>query len=357
MPAMTDLLTLTAELVSVPSVSHEEAAVVALIEAELRSVPGLSIERVGDNLVARTQLGRSQRLVLAGHTDTVPGDTAAGARISDDTCIGLGSADMKGGLAVMLELARSMTRPSVDVTWIFYAREEVAGDLNGLLEVLSEAPHLLEGDVAILGEPTSAAIEAGCQGTMRFKVTLSGTRAHSARPWMGVNAIHRAGGLLSAIEDYRYREPEIDGCRFREALQVVHIAGGVAGNVIPDRVELIINHRYSPDRTKDEAETHVREVLSPFIGDGDEVVLVNHAPAALPGLDHPLLTRLVEDGGLDVRAKLGWTDVAFFAARGMPAVNFGPGDPTLAHTADERIERKALEACFDTLARLLGAGT
>ncbi|MBS1264599.1 MAG: putative succinyl-diaminopimelate desuccinylase DapE [Acidimicrobiaceae bacterium] len=352
---MTDLLALTAELVSVPSVSHEEAAIVALIEARLRAVPGLSIDRVGDNLVARTDLGRPQRLILAGHTDTVPGDTAAGARIDGDTCSGLGSADMKGGLAVMMALATSVPEPSVDVTWVFYAREEVASEFNGLGEIFSVAPHLLEGDAAILGEPTGAAIEAGCQGTMRFRVSLSGVRSHSARPWMGVNAIHRAGGLLSAVDAYEHREPEIDGCTFREALQVVRIDGGVAGNVVPDRVDLTINHRYAPDRSGDEAEAHVRDVLKPFIGEGDEVVLVDHAPAAAPGLGHALLMGLVSEGGLDVRAKLGWTDVAFFAARGMPAVNFGPGESTLAHTADERIEREALVACHDALARLLTA--
>jgi len=245
--------------------------------------------------------------------------------------------------------------PSVDVTWVFYAREEVASELNGLAEIFSEAPHLLEGDAAILGEPTGAAIEAGCQGTMRFRVSLSGVRAHSARPWMGVNAIHRAGGLLSAIDSYQHREPEIDGCTFREALQVVRIDGGIAGNVVPDRVDLLINHRYAPDRSGGEAEAHVREVLAPFTDDGDEVALVDHAPAAAPGLGHRLLLNLVADGGLDVRAKLGWTDVAFFAARGMPAVNFGPGESTLAHTADERIERWSLVACYDALARLLTA--
>ena len=353
---MTDLLTLTAELVSVPSVSHDEAAIVALIEARLRAVPGLNIDRVGDNLVARTQLGRPQRLVLAGHTDTVPGDTAAGARIEGDTCVGLGSADMKGGLAVMLELASSVPEPSVDVTWVFYAREEVASEHNGLGEILSVAPHLLEGDAAILGEPTGAAIEAGCQGTMRFRVSLSGVRAHSARPWMGVNAIHRAGGLLSAVDGYEHREPEIDGCTFREALQVVRIDGGIAGNVVPDRVDLVVNHRYAPDRSGDEAEAHVREVLAPFTGEGDEVVLVDHAPAAAPGLGHPLLLGLAADGGLEVRAKLGWTDVAFFAAGGVPAVNFGPGESALAHTADECVEREALVACYDALARLLEVG-
>ncbi len=348
---MTDLLALAAELVDVPSVSFNEAALVAHLEAELRAVPGLTVDRVGDNLVARTDLGREHRLVLGGHTDTVPG--GQGARIDGDTLWGLGSADMKGGLAVMLELARTVTEPAVDVTYVFYAREEVAIADNGLRELFAEAPQLLAGDVAILGEPTGGAIEAGCQGTMRFEVRLAGARAHTARPWMGVNAVHRAGPLLEAIAGYGHREPVIDGCRFREALQVVHIEGGVAGNVVPDEVMLRVNHRYAPDRTGDEAEAHVREVFAPHVGDGDSVTLVDHSPAAAPGMAHPLLAALAERNGLTVAAKLGWTDVAFFAEHGVPAVNFGPGDALLAHTADERLDRAPLEAGYAALRDLL----
>ena len=355
-PPVADLLALTAELVDIPSVSHHEQSLVAHLEAGLRAVPGLTVDRIGDNLVARTQLGLPHRLVLAGHTDTVPGDTAAGARIDGDTCHGLGSADMKGGLAVMLELARTVSRPAVDVTWVFYACEEVAGEHNGLRRLFVEAPDLLVGDAAILGEPTGAAIEAGCQGTMRFEVVLAGVRAHTARPWMGTNAIHRAGALLAAVADYTHREPEVDGCRFREALQVVRIEGGVAGNVVPDEVRLMVNHRYAPDRTVAEAEAHVREVLAPFVDAGDTVDLVDHGAAAAPGLDHPLLQGLVDRSGADVRAKLGWTDVAFFAEHGVPAVNFGPGEPTLAHTADERVDRSSLESCHAVLRGLLVSG-
>ncbi len=353
---MADLLALTAELVDIPSVSHREQALVAHLDSALRDVPGLTIDRVGDNLVARTDLGRPVRLVLAGHTDTVPGDTDAGARIDGDTCHGLGSADMKGGLAVMLDLARSVAEPAVDVTWVFYAREEVASEHNGLRQLFREVPHLLEGDAAILGEPTGAAVEAGCQGTLRLEVVLAGVRAHTARPWMGTNAIHRAAGLLGAVAGYEHREPVVDGCRFREALQAVGIQGGLAGNVVPDEVRILLNHRYAPDRTGAEAEAHVRGVLAPHLTEGDSVELVDHAPAAAPGMDHPLLTALVEGGGLEVSAKLGWTDVAFFAERGVPAVNFGPGDATLAHTAGERVERSALEACSAALRRLLEEG-
>ena len=354
---MTDLLALTAELVDIPSVSFDEAAIVAHLEAELRAIPGLAVDRIGDNLVARTNLGRGHRLILAGHTDTVPGDTS-GSRLDGDVLWGLGTTDMKGGLAVMLELARVVREPAVDVTWVFYAREEVAMVHNGLRELFAEAPELLAGDVAILGEPTAGAIEAGCQGTMRLEVTLAGTRAHTARPWMGRNAVHRLGALLTALEAYPHREPVVDGCRYREALQAVHVEGGVAGNVVPDSAMVRINHRYAPDRTGAEAEAHVREFLAPFLdGDSDVVELVDHSPAAPPGLSHPLLRAITDRHRLEVRAKLGWTDVAFFAEHGVPAINLGPGEPTLAHTAGECLERAPLESCFSVLRDLLEHGT
>ena len=352
---MTDLLALTAELVDIPSVSFDEADLVARLEAELRAVPGLGVDRIGDNLVARTDLGRDHRLILAGHTDTVPGDTT-GSRLDGDTLWGLGAADMKGGLAVMLELARTMSEPAIDVTWVLYAREEVAIAHNGLRELFAEAPDLLDGDVAILGEPTGGAVEAGCQGTMRFEVTLVGTRAHTARPWMGRNAVHRLGGLLDALNGYEHREPVVDGCRYREALQAVHVEGGVAGNVVPDRAMVRINHRYAPDRTGVEAEAHVRAFLAPHLEDGDAVDLVDHSPAAVPGMSHPMLRTLAERNGLEVRAKLGWTDVAFFAEHGVPAVNLGPGDPTVAHMADEHLERSTLEVGYEALRTLLAEG-
>jgi len=348
---MSDLLSLTAELVDIPSVSSDEKAIADYIESELRQISGLQVERIGDNLVARTNLGHAQRILLAGHTDTVPG--TQGSRIDGDTLWGLGSADMKSGLAVMLELARTITEPKIDVTWVFYVCEEVQSDLNGLRHLFVEAENLLEADAAVLGEPTNGMIEAGCQGTMRFEVSLRGTRAHTARPWMGVNAIHRAGSLLSAIDQYQHREPEIDGCKYREALQVVNISGGIAGNVVPDETVLLINHRYAPDRNGEEAESHVKEFLTPYLREGDLITLIDHAPAAAPGLNHPLISSLIESNELTVKAKLGWTDVAFFAERGIPAVNFGPGDPILAHTENENVQRTPLEETFAALVDLL----
>lgn len=352
-----DLFALTAALVDVPSVSFEEGPITDLIEAELRTLDHLVVDRVGDNLVARTQLGRDRRLLLGGHTDTVPVNGNAGARIEGDQLHGLGATDMKGGIATMLELARNVATPAVDVTYVFYAREEVAVIHNGLREIEETRPELLDADVALLGEPTLGALEAGCQGTMRFEVTLVGARAHTARPWMGLNAIHRLGSLLTLIGTYEPREPVVEGCAYHEALQAVHVEGGVAGNVVPDSAMVRINHRFAPDRTLEEAEAFIREMLEPALADGDEVVLVDASPAARPGLDDPLLQALVLRNNLEVRAKLGWTDVAFFSARGVPASNFGPGDATIAHTAEEYLERAWLTSTYAALEDLLVNGS
>ncbi len=353
---MTDLMARTAQLVDIASVSRDEAAITATIEHELREVPGLEVTRVGDNLVARTTLGRGTRLMLAGHTDTVPPNQNVGARLEGDRLYGVGSTDMKGGVAVMLEAARQITEPAVDVTYVFYAREEIEASASGLGELFALRPDLLAADLALLGEPTDAAIEAGCQGTMRLRVTLAGRRAHPARPWMGRNAIHRLGGILVDLSVYGEREPVIQGCRYHEALQAVRVDGGVAGNVIPDAAELLINHRFAPDRTPAEAEAHVREVLGPWLEPGDAVEVVDVADGAAPSLDHPLLAALIERNQLEVRAKLGWTDVSRLAAHGVPAANFGPGDPEIAHTAGEFVTRQQLDRAWAALADLLRRG-
>ncbi len=355
-PAVTDLLARTADLVAIPSESHAEAAIADHVEGRLRAPGHLDVERVGDNVVARTRQGRAARLVLAGHLDTVPANENGTPRIDGDMLWGLGSADMKGGLAVMLELAAEIPDPAVDVTWIFYTAEEVAAEHSGLGYLFTHRPDLVAGDAAVLGEPTDGVLEAGCQGTMRVRVTLAGARAHTARPWMGRNAIHRAGPLLAALADYEGRRPVIDGCEFREAIQAVFVEGGVAGNVVPDRVVLTLNHRFAPDRTVDEARAHVEAVVAPHLDEHDTVELVDAAGAAAPGLTHPLLAGLRERRQLPVRAKLGWTDVARFAAAGVPAVNFGPGDSTLAHTKDERVDRASLQAVHAALADLLHHG-
>jgi succinyl-diaminopimelate desuccinylase len=256
----------------------------------------------------------------------------------------------------MLELARTVTDPAVEVTYVFYAAEEVAAVHNGLGHLLRDRPDLLAADVALLGEPTEGVIEAGCQGTMRFEVTVHGARAHTARPWMGRNAIHRLGRILAAVEAIPERRPVIDGCEFREAVQAVAVTGGVAGNVVPDLATLTLNHRFAPDRTPGEAEAAIRAVVEPHLEDGDRCELVDVAPAAAPSLGHPVLEALVRRNDLPVRAKLGWTDVARFAGEGIPATNFGPGDPTIAHMADEHVDRASIERCYAALSDLLTTG-
>jgi len=349
---VTDLLAFTAELIDIPSVSHHERAIADHIERVLRAVAWLEVDRLGENVVARTALGRSQRLVLAGHVDTVPVNGNDRARIDGDVLHGLGSCDMKSGVAVLAELARTVSAPAVDVTYVFYECEEVEARFNGINRLFADRPDLVSGDAAILAEPTGARVEAGCQGTMRIEVTVRGERAHTARAWLGRNAIHRLGEVLSRVSAYEPRRVTVDGCEFREGLQAVRVEGGVAGNVVPDRAVVWLNHRFAPDRSAEEAMAHVRAV----VGEVDGFELVDVAPPAAPALGHPLLAALVTRTGQAPRAKLGWTDVARFAAHGVPATNFGPGDPNLAHTAGEHVTRADLEAVHTALGELLEHG-
>lgn len=350
-----DLLALTAELVDIPSVSHNEGAIADWVEARLADTPWLTVDRVGDNVVARTNLGHAQRLVLAGHLDTVPPNGNERARIEGDELWGLGSADMKSGCAVFLELARTVSEPAVDVTYVFYECEEVSREFNGLSKLFASHPGLLACDAAILGEPTGAVVEAGCQGVLRVDITLAGERAHTARPWMGRNAIHRLEPLLRRVSAFNERRPVLDGCEFREALQAVAVEGGVAGNVVPDRAFVQLNHRFAPDKTPDDALAGIRELLGGTVDEaaGDTVAVADMSPPAPPSLEHPLLASLADRTGAPPRAKLGWTDVAFFASHGIPATNYGPGDPTIAHTAGERVHRSEIEAVYAVLADLL----
>jgi len=354
-----DLFALTADLVDIASESFAEQALVERIEGELRDQSHLDVTRVGDNLVARTTGKRPVRVVLGGHTDTVAANGNAAATVDSDVLWGVGSADMKGGLAVMLESAARHVDPAVEVTYVFYAREEVAAVHSGLEELFVARPDLLAGDLAILGEPTDGSIEAGCQGSIRARLTLVGARAHTARAWMGRNAIHRLGPLLIALDEYQPRRPVVRGCQFHEALMAVGVEGGISGNVVPDRVSLLIAHRFAPDRSIDEAERHVRAVLGPFLEGSDSVEIIDAAPAAVPAADHPLVEALVLRHSLGVTAKLGWTDVARFAARGIPAINLGPGDPTVAHTAGEHVRRDSIKRTWDVIDDLIttGAGT
>ncbi len=351
-----DLLALCAQMVDIASESRREGPFVDWLESTLGVLDHLEVTRVGDNLVARTNFGLPQRVILAGHTDTVPANNNAQARIDGNRLSGLGSADMKGGLAILVALAKSVLVPAVDVTYVFYAREEVAASESGLGELFGTRPDLLVGDIALIGEPTDGAVEAGCQGTLRAELTLRGERAHSARPWMGRNAIHRLSGVFEAITHAEIRQPQIDGLAFRETLEAVKVHGGIANNVIPDEVVLTINHRYAPDRSASDAEAFVRSTFGSIMADGDELVVVDNASGALPGLSNPLIAAFIGRADLAVDAKLGWTDVARFAEHGIPAVNFGPGQSQLAHTAGEYLDRAPLEWCFRVQRALITQG-
>ncbi len=347
---MADLLALTASLVEIPSVSLNEEEIAGYLESLLAPVPWLETVRVGNNVIARTSSGRDRRLLLAGHTDTVPPNGNDRAVVEDDVLWGVGSADMKAGDAVLLALATEVSSPAMDVTYVFYQAEELAGSIhNGIEQLFQLRPDLLESDAAILAEPTGGRVEAGCQGIMTVEVTTTGLAAHTARGWLGRNAIHQLRVVLNRLAEYENRRVTIDGCEFIEGMQAVGIAGGIAHNVVPDRATLLINHRFAPDHDYEAAEAEVRAL----VGDAGELRVIDKIPAAAPALEHPLLSSLLDLVGGEPRAKLGWTDVARFAERGHPAVNFGPGDPTVAHTIKEHVTRRELEEAYGVLSKLL----
>lgn len=348
-----DPIALTAALVDIPSESRNEQRIADEIETALREqTTGFEIIRSGNAVLARTHHGLPSRVLLAGHTDTVPIAGNLPSRLDGPYLHGCGTSDMKSGDAVFLHLAATVAEPRHDITLVMYDCEEIEASANGLGRIERELPDWLTADVAILGEPSGGYIEAGCQGTLRVVVTASGTRAHSARSWLGDNAIHKLGDVLARLQDYRPRSVDIDGCVYREGLSAVGIDGGIAGNVIPDAASVTINFRFAPDRTPEQALRHVHEVLD---GLDVRIELTDSAPGALPGLTKPAAAALVAAAGGQVRAKYGWTDVARFAALGIPAVNYGPGDPNLAHRADERVETAAITAATDTLRRYLTA--
>jgi succinyl-diaminopimelate desuccinylase len=329
-------------LVSISSLSHHEAPLASHVEQVLRANSSLEVERVGDNVVARTTGHHATRVIVAGHLDTVPGDASV-AIMDGNELRGLGACDMKGSLAVMLALALEDQPRSVEVTWIFYAREEISRADSGLLELIELRPDLVSGDVAILGEPTGGVVEAGCQGTLRVRVDVLGRRAHTARPFTGRNAIHRIGEVITRVAQYEPRTVEIDGVEYCEQLQVVAVEGGVAPNVVPDAASITINHRVAPDRSRDEAADWLRGFLADLLEESDQLTVVDWAPSAAPKLSNERLAALVGLTGAAARGKAGWTDVATFQELGIPATNFGAGDPLLAHRSDEKITFEELE--------------
>jgi succinyl-diaminopimelate desuccinylase len=350
-----DPVDLTAALVDIESESRNEAAIADAVEEALRrQTTGFEILRHGNRVLARTNRGVGRRVILAGHLDTVPVAGNLPHRREThpeegDVLHGCGTVDMKSGDAVFLHLAATLDEPASDLTLIFYDCEEIAAEFNGLNDIERELPDWLTGDVAILGEPTAGLIEAGCQGTLRVRLSATGTRAHSARSWMGDNAVHKLGGLLTTLSAYEARRVDIDGCEYREGLSAVAVSGGVAGNVIPDAAHVDVNFRFAPDRSIDQALDHVREVFAADLADGVSLEVTDSAAGALPGLAHPAAAALVEAAGGRFRAKYGWTDVSRFSALGIPAVNLGPGDPNLAHRVDERVPVAQIRAVTDLL--------
>jgi succinyl-diaminopimelate desuccinylase len=360
---------LTAALCDIASVSGEERALADAVEEALRTCSHLTVDRDGDSVVARTghttsavdgasagrvasaadgaPAGRAAlagRVVVAGHLDTVPIADNLPTKRDGHIVWGRGTVDMKGGVAVMLRLAAHVTEPARDVTYVFYDNEEVEAERNGLGRISRTRPEWLGGDFAVLMEPTSTGIEGGCNGTLRATITLTGKAAHSARWWMGSNAIHAAGPVLDRLRAYRPAEVEVDGLTYREGLNAVAIQGGIAGNVIPDRCAVSVNYRFAPDKTVQEAFQHVRNVF-----DGYDVELADSAPGARPGLGEPAAAEFVAAVGGEVRAKEGWTDVSRFSGLGMPAVNYGPGDPQLAHADDERVDVAEILRCEERM--------
>ncbi len=339
-----DLSTTSAELTralcDIESVSGNEQGIADTIAAALADFPHLEVTRDGNTIVAKTNLGRDARVLIAGHIDTVPVNKNLPTRMDGDFLVGRGTVDMKGGVAVQLKLAAELVEPAVDVTWIWYDNEEVDDSLNGLGRLARNHPDLLRGDFAILGEPTNGVVEGGCNGTLRVELRTTGLRAHSARAWVGRNAIHVAAGILSVLADYLPREVEVDGLVYRESLNAVGISGGVAGNVIPDECTVTVNYRFAPNQSGSEALAHVRG-LFPDV----DCVLVDMAEGARPGLDSPLAKKFVAAIGGEAKPKYGWTDVARFSAMGIPAVNYGPGDPMLAHADDERVDTNQIVDC------------
>ncbi len=345
-----DVVDLTATLVDIESVSLDEKSITDAIELALREVDHLTVTRIGNSLVARTDLGRGERVVIAGHVDTVPVNDNLPSRNDGTFLHGLGSCDMKGGVAVALKLAAGLPDPNRDVTYLFYEGEEIAAVHNGLRLIAEEQPELLAADFAILMEPSNAGVEAGCQGTLRVEVRTRGERAHSARAWRGVNAIHGAAEVLNRLATYEPRKPVIDGLEYHEGLNAVLISGGVATNVVPDECVVTVNYRFAPDRTEDEAIAFVREFF-----DGYELEVTDSAPGARPGLDRPAARAFADAVGGEIAPKFGWTDVARFTALDIPAVNYGPGDPVFAHKQEEHVPLEDIRRCEAALRAWLGA--
>ena len=349
-----DVVELTRDICDIESVSGNETQLADAIESALSRYSHLEVIRDGDAIIARTNLGRASRVVIAGHIDTVPVANNLPVKLlpmeREQVLWGRGTVDMKAGVAVQLKLAAQLAEPNVDVTWIFYDHEEVEASLNGLGRISRNRPELLEASFAVLCEPTSALVEGGCNGTMRIDITTTGVKAHSARPWMGKNAIHAAADVLSILAKHTPDEVEVEGLVYRESLNAVLVSGGIATNVIPDECVVTVNYRFAPSKSAEDAEAHLRQVFA-----GYNFVVTDSATGARPGLDRPEAAAFIAATGTTPRPKYGWTDVARFSDLGIPAVNFGPGDPSKAHADDENVPVNQIYTCESALRAWLTA--
>jgi len=339
-----DAVAITRAICDIPSVSGDEGALADAIVEALAGASHLELIRDGDTVVARTNLGRERRVVIAGHLDTVPINRNLPTRFEtidgEQYLWGRGTVDMKSGVAVQLKLALELVAPVYDVTWMWYDHEEVSAELNGLGRLARHRPDLFAGDFAILGEPSNSRVEGGCNGNLRVELRAYGTRAHSARSWVGENAVHKLAPALERLAAYEAETVEVDGLAYREGLNAVGVTGGIAGNVIPDEAMLHVNYRFAPSRTVAEAIAIVRELFPEY-----ELTVVDEAEGARPGLDAEFAQAFVSAVGGEAYPKYGWTDVARFSAMGIPAVNFGPGDPLKAHADDERVATDQILSC------------
>jgi succinyl-diaminopimelate desuccinylase len=341
---------LALDLVNIPSVSRHEQRLTAWIAERVAALPHLRVAHRQEDAIAFGPPGRPD-VVLAGHSDTVPEQGNLPGRLEDGQVHGLGAADMKGSLAVMLALAAELDRlaPRVRPLFVVFGREELPAEESVLEGLFTSCPAILEARLAVMMEPTANRLEAGCLGNIKAALEFRGVAAHSARPWLGVNAIHEAVRGLRQVVDVEPHEVVLNGLTFREVVSVTEIAGGVANNVIPDRVVCGLNFRYAGHRSPAGAEARLRELVGP----AGELRVLSNSPSAPVAVDNPLLRRLREAGDLPVEPKQAWTPVAEFAAHGLDAVNFGPGDPRLAHRRDERVSVDAMSATLAVLRRFL----
>lgn len=368
-----DIVDLTQAICDIPSPSGSEAELADLVEAALRERAHLQVRRDGDAVMARTAAGPAHRVVVAGHLDTVPvgsyqgrpnlptwrapastADTGSngGPDAPHEALWGRGTVDMKGGVAMALSVAAAVDTPIHQVTWVFYDHEEVEAERNGLGRLVRHHPDWFDADFAVLAEPSGGTVEGGCNGTIRVEVSARGVAAHAARAWTGRNAIHAAGAILSRLAEHTAGAVEVDGLVYRESLGAVGIRGGIATNVVPDICVVTVNYRFAPSRTAQQAELFLRDFF-----DGFDVTVTDIAAGARPGLRHPAAAAFVAAIGAVPRPKHGWTDVARFAEMGIPAVNFGPGDPLLAHRDDEHCPVDSLRTARACLYRWLTGTT